>query len=98
MYRKYCNSLFNIRYLYSGKKYCDVPVHRCIIAGLMGTEEKSQFPSPDQSRNSLSAEKRKRKFQPSWQAQYDWLEYNEEEGMFCANCRKYPHLAGKKKH
>ena len=62
----------------------------------MGTEEKSQFPSPDQSRNSLSAEKRKRKFQPSWQAQYDWLEYNEEEGMFCANCRKYPHLAGKK--
>ena len=32
MYRKY--RLFNIRYLYRGKKYRDVPVHQCIIAGL----------------------------------------------------------------
>ena len=35
MYRKYRDSLFNIRYSYSGKKYRDVPVHRCIIAGLV---------------------------------------------------------------
>ena len=35
MYRKYRDSLFNIRYLYPGKKYCDVSVHWCIVAGLL---------------------------------------------------------------
>ena len=35
VYRKYRNSLFNIQYLYRGKKYCDVLVHWCIIAGLI---------------------------------------------------------------
>ena len=34
VYRKYHNSFFNIQYLYRGKKYRNVPVHRCIIAGL----------------------------------------------------------------
>ena len=34
MYHKYCDSLFDIRYLYCDKKYHDVPVHRCIVAGL----------------------------------------------------------------
>ena len=33
MYCKYRDSLFNIRYSYRGKKYHDVPVHRCIVAG-----------------------------------------------------------------
>ena len=37
MYRKYRDSLFNIRYSYCGKKYRDVPVHLCIVAGLMTT-------------------------------------------------------------
>ena len=35
MYRKYRDSLFKIRYSYRGKKYRDVPVHRCIVAGLV---------------------------------------------------------------
>ena len=35
MYRKYCDSLFNIRYSYRGKKYRDAPVHQCIVAGLI---------------------------------------------------------------
>ena len=35
MYRKYRDSLFNIQYSHRGKKYCDVPVHRCIVAGLI---------------------------------------------------------------
>ena len=36
MYRKYRDSLFNIQYSYHGKKYHDVPVHRCIfVAGLV---------------------------------------------------------------
>ena len=34
MYHKYRDSLFNIRYSYRGQKYRDVPVHRCIVAGL----------------------------------------------------------------
>ena len=29
--------MFNIRYSYRGKKYHDVPVHRCIVAGLTHT-------------------------------------------------------------
>ena len=37
MYCKYCNSLFNIRYSYLGKNYCDVPVHWRIVAGLITT-------------------------------------------------------------
>ena len=34
MYRKYRDSLFNIRYSYRGKKYREVPVHQCIVGGL----------------------------------------------------------------
>ena len=34
MYRKYRDSLFNIRYSYRGKKYCDVPLHWFILAGV----------------------------------------------------------------
>ena len=36
MYCKYRDSLFNKQYSYPGKKYSDVPVHRCITAGLVG--------------------------------------------------------------
>ena len=35
MYRKYRDSLFNIRYSYRGKKYRNALVHWCIIAGLL---------------------------------------------------------------
>ena len=35
MYRKYRDSLINTQYLYRGKKYRDVPVHWCIVAGLI---------------------------------------------------------------
>ena len=34
MYHKYRYSLFDILYSYRGKKYRDVPVHWCIVAGL----------------------------------------------------------------
>ena len=37
-------------------------------------------------------EKRKRGFNPSWKATFEWLEYhvaNNESEMFCGICRKY---------
>ena len=37
MYHKYRDSLINMRYSYRGKKYPNVPVHRCIVAGLVQT-------------------------------------------------------------
>ena len=57
MYRKYRDSLFNIWYSYHGQEYHDVPVHRCIVAGLAihnnnnNVFTKSQCPSSDKTVN-----------------------------------------------